>query len=640
MSIELAVVAVCAVIIGFALAWMIRAARAVEVEAAFTSRLQTLQREHEQALQEFRELKAAHHELLAKHLLESTARSAAEAIARRVPELEQRNSEQLKVQELEHAELTRLSRAEAETGQSLKSTKEHLQNVLTARDAALMKAEALAKQLSEASERRAGFEAEAVRIPGLETKLEASQRLVDSLSAELSNFKEALSKAHAELAAEREAILQVRDDLKNSREQRDEANSVISRLTVDKTDLTARLDAEREQGQEKIRLLTDAKRELTDQFKALAGEILEEKSRRFTEQNQTNLGQLLDPLKTKLTEFQAKVDDIYVKDTTDRSALREQVKQLLALNNTLSEDAKNLTHALKGSSKTQGTWGELVLERLLESSGLRKGEEYEVQSALVREDGSRAQPDVIIRLPEERNLVVDAKVSLSHYETFSSSDDEQDRSAALQGHLSSIRAHIKGLSAKNYQSLYQLNSLDFVLMFVPVEPAFMVAVQHDRQLFMDAWERNVLLVSPSTFLFVVRTVAHLWRQEAQSRNAQDIANRGAELYDRLCGFVADLEKLGDRLRQAQDSYSDAHAKLTRNKGNVIWQAGKLKQLGVKPTRSLPAPLVEASEGIEHEIGSLVTAGTASDGSSAPHTATILPLQTIKLHTTDQEANSA
>jgi DNA recombination protein RmuC len=640
LNIELAVAAVCAAIIGFVLAWIIRAARAVGAEAAYTSRLQTLQREHEQGLQEIRELKTAHVELQEKHLRESTARSAAEAIAQRVPELEQRNSEQLKAQELEHDELTRLSRAEAETSQSLRSTKEQLQNVLSERDASLTKAEGLARQLSDASERRAAFEAEAARIPGLESRLETSQRLVESVSTELSNIKEALSKTHAELLAEREALSRVRDDLKSSREQHEEASSLISRLIVEKTDLTARLNAERDQGQEKIQLLTDAKRELTDQFKALAGEILEEKSRKFTEQNQVNLGQLLDPLKTKLTEFQAKVDDVYVKDTTDRTALREQVKQLIALNNTLSEDAKNLTHALKGSSKTQGTWGELVLERLLESSGLRKGEEYQVQSALIREDGSRAQPDVIIRLPEERNLVVDAKVSLSHYETFSSSDDEQQRSAALQGHLSSVRTHIKGLSAKNYQSLYELKSLDFVLMFVPIEPAFMLAVQHDRQLFMDAWEKNVLLVSPSTFLFVVRTVAHLWRQEAQSRNAQDIANRGAELYDRLCGFVADLEKLGDRLRQAQDSYADAHAKLTRNKGNVIWQAGKLKELGVKPTRNLPAPLVEASEGVEHEVVSLVTPGAVSEGSSTVHTATILSHPTIQHHTPGQEADSA
>jgi len=264
------------------------------------------------------------------------------------------------------------------------------------------------------------------------------------------------------------------------------------------------------------------------------------------------------------------------------------------LNQSLSQDAKNLTNALKGSSKAQGSWGELVLERVLESSGLRRGEEYDVQESYTREDGTRAQPDVVIHLPEERHLVADAKVSLTAYEDFASAEDEGDRQAAIKRHLDSVRSHIKGLSEKNYQALYRLKTLDFVLMFVPIEPAFMLAVTHDRELFMDAWQKNVLLVSPSTLLFVVRTVAHLWRQEAQNRNAQEIARRGAELYDRLSSFVADLDKLGDRLRQAQESYVDARDKLCRNKGNVIHQAEMLKQLGVKPRKALPPTMVEAA----------------------------------------------
>jgi DNA recombination protein RmuC len=215
-----------------------------------------------------------------------------------------------------------------------------------------------------------------------------------------------------------------------------------------------------------------------------------------------------------------------------------------------------------------------------------------VQETHSREDGSRAQPDVVIHLPQDRHLVVDAKVSLVAYEEYASADDEILRAAALRRHTDSVRAHIRGLSEKNYQALYGLKSLDFVLMFVPIEPAFMLSVSQDNQLFMDAWNKNVLLVSPSTLLFVVRTVAHLWHQEAQSRNAQEIAKRGAELYDRLCAFVADLEKVGERLRQAQDAYSDAFSKLSTNKGNVIRQAQMLKDLGVKPTKSLSAGLVE------------------------------------------------
>ncbi|UUX94244.1 DNA recombination protein RmuC [Aquabacterium sp. J223] len=405
--------------------------------------------------------------------------------------------------------------------------------------------------------------------------------------AELATLRERVRGLEAErhaMAAQHEALQaqagRWRDELDTARDER--------------AALITRLDAERRQSEEKLALLTEAKAALTDQFRQLAADILDEKSKRFTEQNQAHLGQLLDPLRLKLNEFQAKVEHVYVQEGKDRSALAEQVRQLMALNQSLSEDAKGLTRALKGSSKTQGNWGELVLERVLEASGLRKGEEYEVQVSHTREDGTRAQPDVVIRLPEGRHLVVDAKVSLNAYEDCCSLEDEAALLIATRRHLESIRGHMKGLSERNYQSLYGLKSLDFVLMFVPIEPAFMLAVSHDRELFMDAWARNVLLVSPSTLLFVVRTVAHLWRQEAQNRNAQDIARRGAELYDKLAGFVGDLEAVGKGLRQAQDQYDAAHKKLTAGRGNVIRQAEMLKELGIKPSKSLPAGLVEAA----------------------------------------------
>ena len=265
------------------------------------------------------------------------------------------------------------------------------------------------------------------------------------------------------------------------------------------------------------------------------------------------------------------------------------------LNQVLSEDAKNLTRALKGSNKSQGNWGELVLERVLEASGLRKGEEYHFQESHTREDGSRAQPDVVIHLPEDRHLVVDAKVSLIAYEDFANLEDDTERQAAIKRHMDSIRNHMKGLSDKNYQTLYGLKSLDFVLMFVPIEPAFMLAVSQDKELFMDAWQKNVLLVSPSTLLFVVRTVAHLWRQEAQNRNAHDIAKRGAELYDKFVGFVVDMESLGNRIKQAQQDYDSAHNKLTSGRGNLIGQAEKLRDLGVKPTKAVPSALLEIAQ---------------------------------------------
>jgi DNA recombination protein RmuC len=363
------------------------------------------------------------------------------------------------------------------------------------------------------------------------------------------------------------------------------------------TALRSRTDAERAQFAEKLAFVEDAKQALSAQFRNLANEILEEKGRRFDEQSQAKLGSLLDPLRQKLTDFQAKVEDVYVKEGKDRSALAEQVRQLMGLNQALSDDAKALTSALKGSNKAQGNWGELVLERVLEASGLRKDHEYRTQESHAQEDGRRLQPDVIIALPEERSLVVDAKMSLLAYEDYCSHEDEAQRDAALGRHLASVRAHIKGLSAKNYQTLYQLRTLDFVLMFVPIEPAFMLAVTHDRDLFQEAWDRNVLLVSPSTLMFVLRTVAHLWRQEAQSRNAQAIARAGGELYDRLCGFAAELDKLGQRLQQAQDSLQATRTRLTGTRG-VLRKAEQLRTLGVKPTKSLPAGLL--ADAVAHE----------------------------------------
>ena len=409
-----------------------------------------------------------------------------------------------------------------------------------------------------------------------------------------------LSRLTSELAAERDKLAALRLT-SAALESRFESKSLeAGELAIEVAQLRNTLQSERVVSHDKLALLLDAKQALTDQFKALANEILEEKSKRFTEQNQTNLGALLDPLKSRIIEFQSKIEDVYVKEGKDRTALGEQVRQLMELNQHLSEDAKNLTRALRGSSKAQGSWGELVLERVLEGSGLRKGEEYVVQTSHTRDAGTRALPDVIIHLPEGRSLVIDSKVSLVAYEEFAVTEDEPLRHAATKRHMDSIKGHIKGLSGKNYQDLYSLNSIDFVLLFVPIEPAFMLAVASDRELFMDAWNRNVLLVSPSTLLFVVRTVAHLWRQEAQSRNAQEIAKRGAELYDKFVGFIEDMNSLGSRLKQAQADYDGAYGKLTGGRGNLVGQAQKLRELGVKPSKSLGPALIERA----HESGEL------------------------------------
>ena len=406
--------------------------------------------------------------------------------------------------------------------------------------------------------------------------------------------EKAAGEGQIEIARLNERLTAAQDDVKrlasekeNLAALRDQLTAEQQRLSNQVTELNTGLNAERKQAVESLAILKD-------QFKVLANDILEEKSKRFTEQNQTNLNQLLDPLKVKISEFQGKVQEVYVQEGKDRSALAEQVKQLMALNSQLSKDAHNLTSALKGQAKVQGNWGELILERVLEASGLRKGHEYEVQESHTREDGSRAQPDVVVHLPEDRHLIVDAKVSLKAYEEYANAETDHQRDAAMKRHLDSVRGHINELSEKNYQQLHGLKSPDFVLMFIPVEPAFMLAIAHDSDLWQDALKRNVMLVSPSTLLFVLRTVAHLWRQEQQNRNAQEIANRGAELYDKLAGFVEDLDNLGTKLQQAQKAYDGAYGKFAGGRGNVIRQAEMLKDLGVKPNKNLPQKLVDAA----------------------------------------------
>jgi DNA recombination protein RmuC len=359
------------------------------------------------------------------------------------------------------------------------------------------------------------------------------------------------------------------------------------------------LAAERRQSADKLATLQqtaqEAKTVLSDQFKNLANEILEEKSKRFAEQNQQNLDILLKPLQEKLTDFRKQVDDTYQSEARERFALKQEVEKLAGLNLRMTDETRALTNALKGESKTQGDWGELVLETILENSGLRKGEEYLVQDTQTISDGSRLQPDVVIRLPESKHLVIDSKVSITAYTRYIQADDDSIKTAELNSHVLSIKQHIQGLSAKNYQDLYGVGSIDFVLMFIPIEPAFLAAMRHAPDIYQEALKKNIVIVCPSTLLATVRTVAHLWRQEHQNRNAQEIARQCASLYDKFVGFVEDLDKVGQRLEQAQISYSDAVGKLKTGRGNLIRTAENVKKLGVKPNKSLPSKLTDVAD---------------------------------------------
>ena len=358
--------------------------------------------------------------------------------------------------------------------------------------------------------------------------------------------------------------------------------------------LEAELDSERKQGLGRIESLNEAKEALTSQFKNLANEILEDKSKRFTEQNAASLEALLKPLQTKLSEFKEQVSNSYGNEARERFALKSEIERLANLNLRMSDETRSLTQALKGDSKVQGNWGELVLESILESSGLRKGEEYLVQDSHTLTDGSRLQPDVVVKLPEGRSLVVDSKVSITAYARHAETTDPLLAERELAAHIQSLRQHIQGLSSKNYSSLYGIGSVDFVLMFVPIEPAFLLALKTAPNLYQEALAKNIVLVCPSTLMATLRTVAHLWRQDHQNRNALEIAKQCGTLYDKFVGFVDDLEKLGQRLDQAQGSYHDAFNKLKSGKGNLIRTAEKVRELGVKPSKHLSAPLLESS----------------------------------------------
>lgn len=398
------------------------------------------------------------------------------------------------------------------------------------------------------------------------------------------NLRSAVARAELQAQTELEQAFSLRTE-------RDQALQNAIRLE-------AELEAERKHGISRIESINEAKEALTNQFKNLANEILEDKSKRFTEQNAANLDTLLKPLQAKLSEFKEQVNASYSNEARERYALKSEIERLANLNMRMSDETRSLTQALKGDSKVQGNWGELVLESILEASGLRKGEEYVVQDSHTKNDGSRLQPDVVIKLPEGKSLVVDSKVSITAYARHAQTTDSTVAEQELAAHIQSLRQHIQELSSKNYSSLYGARSVDFVLMFVPIEPAFLLALKTAPNLYQEALSKNIVLVCPSTLMATLRTVAHLWRQDHQNRNALEIAKQCGNLYDKFVGFVDDLERLGQRLDQAQTSYHDAFNKLKTGKGNLIRSAEKIRELGVKPSKNLASPLIESSRDIE------------------------------------------
>jgi DNA recombination protein RmuC len=322
------------------------------------------------------------------------------------------------------------------------------------------------------------------------------------------------------------------------------------------------------------------------EFENVAEKLLKEKSREFTDINKLSIDTILNPLKENIKAFEDKVDKVYNMEAAERNTLRGVITQLMDLNKLISTEASNLTKALKGDNKKQGNWGEVILEKVLERSGLVRDREYRIQASLNHTDGSRLQPDVIIDLPDEKHLIIDSKVSLVAYERLVNCETEEERRLFSKAHVESIRGHVQGLSSKNYHDLYQVNSPDFVLLFVPIESSFSFAVQLDADLFSDAWDKRVVIVSPSTLLATLRTIASIWKQERQNRNVLEIARLSGEMYDKFVGFVGDMEGIGKNIKQSQDSYDKALNKLVDGRGNLTVTAEKIKKLGAKANKQI------------------------------------------------------
>ncbi|MEO8011689.1 MAG: DNA recombination protein RmuC [Dokdonella sp.] len=421
---------------------------------------------------------------------------------------------------------------------------------------------------------------------------------VDSERMAIEHRLQAVATMAAERRAEAEQLTRQLADL---HPRHDEAMRALQVLGGEHAALKASATEQARSAAEKLAMLDHAEQRLRESFQNLANQILEAKAERFKEQNAEALGGLLDPLKLQLKEFRETVTQTHASEQRERGMLTQEIRTLKELNQQISLDAINLTRALKGDTRSQGAWGELVLERVLEASGLQAGREYETQSSFTDAEGVRQRPDVIVRLPEDKIIVVDSKMSLVAWERAVAAIDDSDREIAMREHLQSLRRHIDGLSSKNYADIDELRSLDFVLLFVPVEAAFIEAVRADANLYTYALGRNISLVSPSTLLATLRTVAHLWRIERRNVNAVEIARRAAQLHDNFVLLVNELDNIGSQLDKAQNAHRSATRRLTEGgKGSVLLQVQSLAEMGAPTRRTLPANLLDVAGALESD----------------------------------------
>ena len=435
-----------------------------------------------------------------------------------------------------------------------------------------------------------------------------SRKNYDELNQNFSQKEAEFNKILAEISAENKSQKQ---KIAEQQELNQKQSIEIKELQNDKNQLIGLKSQLAAQNENLQKLLDSQKEEIAKmqevaktEFQNLANKILEEKTLKFTEQNQQNLKNILNPLQEKITDFEKKVENTHKESIDYHAALRQQIIGLKDLNLQMSKETINLTKALKGDSKIQGNWGELVLERVLEKSGLEKGREYEIQKSFTTEEGNRVQPDVVINLPDGKKMIVDSKVSLTAYEKYINEYDEEQKTAFLKEHVTSLKRHVEQLGNKNYQHLYEMESPDFVLLFIPIEPAFAIALNEDTQLYNKAFEKNIVIVTPSTLLATLRTIDSMWTNQKQQDNAIEIARQAGALYDKFEGFVTDLVKIGKKMDEAKTEYEGAMNKLVDGRGNLITSVQKLKIMGAKAKKSLPEPILNRAnsslENLEEE----------------------------------------
>jgi DNA recombination protein RmuC len=383
---------------------------------------------------------------------------------------------------------------------------------------------------------------------------------------------------------------------KNLKNQLDLEREKSAAFLNENSVLKERINGINEKNQEKLILLEQNKEQMRLEFKELAQSILDNNSQKFSLQNQENLSKMITPMREQFNEFKKQIDDVYIKEAKDRSMLQAEIKSIKEINHQMSQDAKNLTKALKGESKKQGVWGEMVLESVLEHSGLRVGIEYEREVTLEHEHNqSRYRPDVIVHLPDGRDIIVDAKTSLVAYEQYASAEDDEHKERFINEHIVSIKKHIKELSEKDYANLKGIKTLDFVFMFVPIESALLMAMEHDNTLFDHAFKKSVILVGPTTLMVSLRAVENSWRYEKQQKNAQEIAKRAGMLFDKFSGFIESIEKLGRQITTVQKTYDETFSKLHSGAGSITSQFQKLEALGAQSSKALPKSLTDVSE---------------------------------------------